>query len=219
MNSCSCFMTSQLKNAEWKKKDKHLKLKSLWRCFQDTKEMIDYYAGFDLPFVWTVEIPVQCVDVLYEVLSLFYFIFLLLAFTCLELHKVNVTGVCGSVNVFVLVCVLLQGAKLLQMSICRVHNPPEPTHICTSAPLTLVQTHAIAFTFPQAHAETAPEPQTFSRHLYRRRCPCCFIFFFLFCSSVQVYLHPYCHLHKKKTSHLFSSCHLDVAAIRSVIST
>lgn len=62
-----------------------------------------------------------------------------IAFSRLELHKVNVTAMCGSVNLCVCVCaravvcvcmhvcVLLQGAKLLQMSICRVHNPPEPT--------------------------------------------------------------------------------------------
>lgn len=133
-----------------------LPLKSLWRFFQDTKEMLDYYGGFDLPCVWTVEISVQCVDMWFEVLRIFYF-FLLLAFTCLELHKVNVTGVRGSVNVFVLVCVLLQGAKLLQMSICRVHNPPEPTRICTSAPLTLTQTHAIAIRSPTGTRRNYPQ--------------------------------------------------------------
>lgn len=38
------------------------------------------------------------------------------------------------VGVWTHVCVrariLLQGAKLLQMSICWVHNPPEPAHMC-----------------------------------------------------------------------------------------
>lgn len=151
------FPDQPVKNAEWKKIKISLHSKVFGGFCQDTKEMLDYYGGFGLPCVWTVEISVQCVDMWFEVLRIFIFLFLLLAFTCLELHKVNVTGMRGSVNVFVLVCVLLQGAKLLQMSICRVHNPPEPTRICTSAPLTLPQTHAIVFAFPQAHAEKLPQ--------------------------------------------------------------
>lgn len=126
-----------------------------------------------------------------------------MAFSWLELHKVNVTAVCGSVNVCVCACVrvsvLLQGAKLLQMSICRVHNPPEPTHTCTCASPSPSHntkacncTHVPIHTFTQAHAETchSPKLQIFSTYLYScAECGSCF-------SSIQTYLHSHSHLHK-----------------------
>lgn len=116
-----------------------------------------------------------------------------MAFSRLQLHEVNVTAVRGSVNVCV--C-LLQGAKLLQMSICGVHNPPEPTHTCAALLLP-----------PLTHICRNP-PQNLQRSLHT--CAARRVFFWLQLRSGAICI---------KTSHLFSSCHLDVAAARSVIST
>lgn len=70
-----------------------------------------------------------------------------MAFSRLQLHEVNVTAVRGSVSVCV--C-LLQGAKLLQMSICGVHNPPEPTHTCAALLLP-----PLTHTYAEIHLRTS----------------------------------------------------------------
>ena len=116
-----------------------------------------------------------------------------MAFTWLELRKVNVTAMRGSVNVFVLVCVCVcvaSGCKAAP----NVHLPSsQPTwahsHMHMCAPHTYTNTLHCTRTY--IHTGTCRNNhrfQTFSAYLYRRCFPCF--------SSAWAYLHSYRHLHK-----------------------
>lgn len=113
----------------------------------DRDEILEYYVFFFFFFfiyisrVWTVEILDQYVNMWFEVLSMFFFF---MAFSWLELHKVNVTAMCGSANVCVCVCSV---CVCMCAFCCRVQS-------CSKCPSVEFTIHLSPLTHAHVHHHT-----------------------------------------------------------------